>query len=178
MWEDATEFMEALEGAFGEEEQEDALDFAEESGLLDQWAAEDEGGDFYEDEGDYYDEDAYIEGEMVAGLEDEMARLERAIGRNLTQKEERDLLESIPSQAWHEGAVPDFGVHAEKLKGRATESKESRIALMTEAADTVKAEAQANEPGHNGSEPDWMKPSGGDGEVEQMAAAEDAYYED
>jgi hypothetical protein len=172
-WEDAREFAEAISGELGLDEQELAFEWAEESGLMDEMLAEAEQAG-YEDEGedDYYDQDAHIEGEMVAGLEDELARLERAIGRNLTQAEERSLLESIPSQAWHEGAVPDFtGAHAERLKGRASESKESRIALMAEAADTAKAEAEAERPGHDGSEPDWMKPGGGDGSAEQDAAA-------
>lgn len=175
-WEDGQEFAEALEGAFGEEEQELALDWAEKSGLLDDLAAEAEEGDYYEDEGDYYDPNeaaAYVEGEMTAGLEDEMARLERAIGRSLTQKEERTLLESIPSQAWHEGTVPDFSVHADKLKGRATESKESRIALMAEAADSAKARIEEEKPGHDGSEPDWLNPYTEEAERDAEAGIEE-----
>lgn len=42
MFEDAQELIDAIEGEYGEEMQEQALDFAGQIGLLDQWDAEEE----------------------------------------------------------------------------------------------------------------------------------------
>ena len=177
-WEDGQEFVEALEGAFGDEEQEEALDFAEESGLMDEWLAEAqqagyEGGDPYEGEGyDPEDEDAYVEGQMVAGIEDELEKIEGALGRNLSQKEERQILGTISGQDWHEGVVPDLAAqHVPEMQAAVSGDREDRVTRMAAAADAARELKEAEEP-DSFEQPDWQQPSEPDEFGRQMAAHE------
>ena len=122
MWSDWTEFAEALEGALGEEEQEAALQFAEESGLLDQWTAE---------------EEAAQAGGYEQALEQEFQRVEAACGRKLTPDEEDVLLDSISTQERNEGVVPDFVADYAEPLANAHTSEQGRVHLGAAAAERV-----------------------------------------
>jgi hypothetical protein len=122
MFEDMQDLMDALSGEYGEEMQEQALAFAEETGLLDQWIADEEA----EQAGNYDD-----------ALEAEFQRVEAQIGRKLTKGEEQGMLDSISPTEQEEGVVPnlvqEFGA---ELAG-AREHEGGRVHLAAEAAQEV-----------------------------------------
>lgn len=122
MWSDWQEFSEALEGRYGEEEQEAALNFAEQSGLLDQWDAEEaEDGDV-----------AYLD--AVAA---EIARVEERIGRSLTHGEINGLVDTISTQEAADGVVPDFQAEFGHELANAANSEAGRVHLGAETAQRV-----------------------------------------
>lgn len=122
MWSDWQEFSEALEGRFGEEEQQDALAFAEQSGLLDQWDAEDgEDGDV----------------QYLDAVAAEMARVEERIGRPLTQGEVNALVDTISTQEAADGVVPDFHAEFGHELANAANSTDGRVHLGAETAQRV-----------------------------------------
>lgn len=122
MWESWEEFAEALEGRFGEEDQAAALQFAEESGLLDQWVA---------------DEDAEEAGSYDNALEAEFQRLESQLGRKLTSGEEQAMLNTISTQEQAEGVVPDFQAEFGDSLAGARNHPQGREHLGAEAAQAV-----------------------------------------
>ncbi len=131
MFSDAQELVDAIEGHYGEEVQQEAIQTADELGLLDQWDGQQASA---EDE------------QIVAGIEAELERLEANIGRSLTGKEVENLVQRIPAEAFQGGPVPDLVTpHAEALKSRATNDRESRVQFMAEVADDAKAAQEPQE---------------------------------
>jgi len=122
MWQSWEEFAEALEGRFGEEEQTAALTFAQDSGMLEQWAA---------------DEEAEISGSYDDALEQEFQRLETQIGRKLTQGEEQAMLDSLSTQNQDEMFVPDFVAEYGPQLASARNHEDGRVHLAAEAAQEV-----------------------------------------
>lgn len=118
MWSDWEEFAEALEGEFGEEAEEEALDFAEESGMLEQWEAEDGEGD---------------DQEYMDALGEELGRVEHAIGRQLTKAEEVAMLNSVSTEEFGE-EVPNFVAQFGEQLASAPATEEGRVHLGAEAA--------------------------------------------
>lgn len=122
MFEDAQDLMAAIEGEYGEEMQDQALAFAEEIGLVDQWLADDQA----EQAGNYDD-----------ALEAEFQRVEAQIGRKLTKGEEQGMLDSISPTEEQDGVIPnlveEFGL---ELAG-ARDHQSGREHLGAEAAQEV-----------------------------------------
>lgn len=129
MFEDAQDLMDAIEGNQGEEMQEQALAFAQEIGLVDQWIADEEA----EEAGSYDD-----------ALEAEFQRLEQTVGK-LTPDIEQHIIDSISTDQRGQGIVPDLvASYAEPIaSGRNTE--EGRLhhgAVAAEEAFNQQAEEQ------------------------------------
>jgi hypothetical protein len=79
-------------------------------------------------------------GEWEAGVESEMDRLAKSVGRDLTEAEKARVLEGLPY-----GDVPNLvDEHAEDLRSR-NEHPESRKELMAEAAQQVIDQQRAEE---------------------------------
>lgn len=134
MWEDAEEFIEALEGEFGEEEQEQAETFAQQTGLLDQWDAEGESA---------------TEQEYINAVAQEFFRVEETIGRQLTQTEVQAMIDSIGPQEHADLVVPDFTAEYGPQLASARESEEGRVHLGASAAQEVldqQAEEESRRP--------------------------------
>lgn len=122
MWESMDDLLAAIQGDYGSEEQEAALEFAEESGLADQWIA---------------DEDAEAAGNYDDALEEEFQRLEQVAGRELTPDEEQAMIDAIPTQDRDEGAVPDLVSAYGQQVASARESEDGRLHLGASAAQEV-----------------------------------------
>lgn len=146
MWSDWEEFAEALEGKFGEEDQEAALSFAEESGLLDQWVADEEA----EEAGGYDD-----------ALEQEFQRVEAQVGRRLTEAEEQSMLDSISSQEQAEGFVPNLTAEYGAELANARNHQAGREHLGASAAQEV-FDQQAADDGRRQASFEPPQPAGGD----------------
>jgi hypothetical protein len=135
MFENAEELMEAIEGRWGEEMQEQALAFAEEIGLVDQWLADDQ---------------AEHSGHYEQALEQEFQRVEAQIGRRLTEGEEQGMLDSLSTQNRHEGFVPDFTAEYGPELAAARDHESGRVHLGASAAQEVfdqqAAESAARQP--------------------------------
>ena len=114
----AQELIDAIEGEYGEEAQEEATDFAEEIGLLDQWEAEDTA-----------DEDE----EYSNALGQELGRVEHEIGRQLTEGEEVGMLNSVSTEKFGV-EVPDFVQSFGQQLSEARDTDEGRLHLAAEAA--------------------------------------------
>lgn len=143
MWENWQEFSEALEGRYGEEEQEAALQFAEESGLLDQWDAEDaEGGEY----------------EYLDAVAAEIARVEQRIGRSLTNGEVNALVDTISTQEAADGVVPDFHAEFGNELANAANSEDGRVHLGAEAAQRVFEEQGRTDVGPAAPQPQFEAP--------------------
>jgi hypothetical protein len=150
MWETMDELIEALSGEWGEEEQQAALDFAEESGLLDEWAAHEEA-----EEAGGYDQ----------ALEEEFQRVESQIGRKLTAGEEQGILDSISPSERAQGTIPNMVTEFGDTLANARNHEAGRVHLGEEAAQRVFDEQIANgeregEPG--GPQPVFEAPVEGD----------------
>lgn len=130
MWQDIEEFNEALEGAYGPEEQDAAMQFGETSGLFAQLMADEgaEAGSGYED-----------------ALEREFQRVESQIGRRLTPDEEQGLLDTISTQQREEGVVPDFVADYGQQLASARDSESGREHLGAAAAERAFAEMGADD---------------------------------
>ena len=145
MWQNIDEFSEALDGKFGEEEQATAMQFAEESGLLDQAEAAEQA----EASQDYDD-----------ALEQEFQRLEVQIGRKLTRDEEQALLDSISTQEAEQGFVTDFTAEYGPQLESARYTEDGRVHLAASAAEEAFERMAAEEEGRQASlEP--AQPAGG-----------------
>lgn len=146
MFENAEDLMAAIEGDYGEELQEQALAFAQEIGLVDQWIADEEA-----EEAGGYDE----------ALEQEFQRVEAQIGRRLTQGEEQAMLDSISPTEQQEGVVPNLvQEYGTELAG-ARNHEDGRVHLAAEAAQEVfdQQAAEQTQPGAFGP----PEPAGGGG---------------
>jgi hypothetical protein len=144
MWENWDEFAAALGGQYGEEEQEAALSFAEESGLLQQWAA---------------DEDAETNSTYDAALEKEFERVEAQVGRRLTETEEQAMLDGISTHERSQGFVPDFTAEYGPQLANARETEQGRVHLGASAAEEVFRQQAAEQPSSFGA----PEPAGGGG---------------
>jgi hypothetical protein len=122
MFEDAQDLMAAIEGEYGEELQEQALAFAQEIGLVDQWIADEEA-----EEAGGYDE----------ALEQEFQRVESQIGRKLTQGEEQAMLDSISPTEQQEGVIPNLVQEYGPQLASARDHEAGREHLAAEAAQEV-----------------------------------------
>lgn len=146
MFEDAQELIDAIEGEYGEEMQEQALDFAGQIGLLDQWDAE---------------EESATEQEYINAVAQEFFRVEETIGRQLTQTEVQAMIGSIGPQEHAEMVVPDFTAEYGPQLASARESEDGRVHLGASAAQEVfdqQAEEESRRP-RPGFEP--PQPAGG-----------------
>jgi hypothetical protein len=151
MFTDAADLIDAIEGNQGEEAQQEALDFAEQTGLLDQWqAAEDQQGN-----------DQYTQ-ELAA----ELARVEKSIGRELTAGEERALIDTISTQEFTDGVVPDFVAEQGETLASAQNHEAGRLHLGTEAAQRVFDEQGRGDQGRSdlAPQPQFRPPDDTEGE--------------
>lgn len=121
MFDNAQDLMDAIEGEYGEDMQSEALAFAEEIGLVDQWIA---------------DADAEEAGHYDDALEQEFQRVEAQIGRKLTQGEEQGMLDSIGPER-DEGVVPNFVAEYGPQLASARDHEAGRIHLGAETAQEV-----------------------------------------
>lgn len=122
MFENAQELMAALDGHYGQEAEEDALDFAEETGLLAQWEAEDDGAG---------------NEQFVNEFGQELQRLEQTIGRPLTQSEIGSLIDSVSTQDLIDQRVPAFAEEVGPALGTFGQTPEGRLHLGANAAQQV-----------------------------------------
>jgi hypothetical protein len=121
-FEDDADLDEALGGAYGHDWQEAA----------EALVAEAEGGDHGSAE--------------AQAFENEVARLEKRIGRSVTQAELNRLINSIPE----DGPLPDLTEkYGNELAERKSKSPESRRALMLERAEEATEQAEAEEADQN-----------------------------
>ncbi len=122
MFESMEDLMAAISGEYGEEAQEQALDFAEESGLLAEWAAHEEA-----EEASSYDD----------SLESEFQRLESSVGRRLSAGEEQLVLDSISPAEKREGVIPNLVQEYGPDFAEARNHEDGRVHLGAEAAQEV-----------------------------------------
>lgn len=122
MFTDAADLIDAVEGNQGPEAQQEALDFAEETGLLDAWQQQEAGG-----ADDQYRQD----------LAAELARVERSVGRALTAGEERAMIDTISTQDFTEQVVPDFTAEFGDELASARNHESGRLHLGAERAQAV-----------------------------------------
>jgi hypothetical protein len=122
MFENAQELMAALDGHYGQEAEEDALDFAEETGLLAQWEAEDDGAG---------------NEKFVQEFGEELKRLERTIGRSLTQTETDSLINGVSTQDLLDQRVPDLTAEFGPMLSSFNNTQDGRTYLAASAAQQV-----------------------------------------
>ena len=122
MFENAKELMAALDGHYGREAEEDALDFAEETGLLAQWEAED---------------DSAGNEQFVNEFGQELQRVEQTIGRPLTQSEIGSLIDSVSTQDLIDQRVPDLATEVGPVLATFDHTSEGRVHLAASAAQQV-----------------------------------------
>lgn len=158
MWENWEEFREALEGEFGEEEQEDALDFAEDAGLLDDAEEAEPAG-----------AEGEIDESYVEALRQEVARVEGQIGRQLTKGEINGLLDTLSTEDVEQGTVPDFSDEFGATLATARHHESGREHLGAEAAQAVFDEQAAQGQRDTGAlpQPRFEIPDDGPGDYEQ-----------
>ena len=154
MFTDAADLIDALEGNQGEEVQQEALDFAEQTGLLGQWQAE-------------AAEDG--EAEYLDALASEITRVEENIGRKLTEGEVNAMVNTLSTQDLADQIVPDFQAEFGQDLAAARDSEPGRVHLGAEAAQRVFDEQGRSDPSAPVPQPQFERPDYGDegpGEVE------------
>jgi hypothetical protein len=149
MWETMDELMEAIAGEWGEDEQAAAIDFAESSGLLAQWAAHEEA----EDAGGY-----------DQALEEEFQRVEALVGRKLSQGEEQGILDSISPDEKRQGVVPNMVEEFGQVIGDARNHEDGRVHLGAEAAARAFEAQGRGSDGQDIPQPVFTPPEAGDDE--------------
>ncbi len=144
MFTDAADLIDAIEGNQGEEVQQEALDFAEEAGLLDQWQAEAAEGD----------DDQY-----TAAMLEEFARVEQQIGRQLTQGEINGMLATLSTEDLNQNVVPDFHAEFGQQLSSARNHEDGRLHLGEEAARrTFEEQGRGPEGQDAGPQPQFQRP--------------------